>query len=266
MTSKDARIHTMLHQAGTLTGYTLHALDGEIGKVKDFYFDDQSWSVRYLVAATGKWLLGRQVLISPLSLTGVDVERQQISAKLTRTQIERSPSLDTDQPVSRQFEQEYFGFYGLPMYWGFEPDKPASRASAQTEDRHGDPDLRSTHDVAGHHVQALDGEIGHVKDFMIDVEAWAIRYLIVDTRDWLPGKKVLIAPQWIQKVRWDRREVAIDLSREAIEQAPEYTEALNRDQEIALHRHYNRKGYWSGDSDSVDDFELSRRYPGRFSA
>jgi len=105
-----------------------------------------------------------------------------------------------------------------------------------------------------------------VEDFLIDDEAWAIRYLVVHTRDWLPGKKVLISPKWIERVSWSHKEVTVDLSRDAIKQAPEYTDALTRDQEVALHRHYNRDGYWTHTSDSVDDFELSRRYPGRFSA
>lgn len=258
----------MLHKATTLTGYTMRSLDGGIGKVKDFYFDDRGWSIRYLVADTGEWLVSRQVLISPHLLAGVEGGLQQIAVKLTRKQIERSPTLNTDQPVSRQFEQEYFGFYGLPMYLGFEPDRMAAVRSARTTRSRGDPNLRSTHDVTGHHVEAVDGEIGHVEDFLIDDEAWAIRYLIVHTRDWLPGKKVLISPEWIARVSWGQKEVVVDLSRKAIGQAPEYSDVppLTRDQEMALHRHYNREGYWTGGSDSVDDFELSRRYPGRFSA
>jgi hypothetical protein len=109
-----------------------------------------------------------------------------------------------------------------------------------------DPHLRSTHDVSGHYIQATDGEIGHVEDFIIDDETWAIRYLIVDTRNWLPGKKVLIAPQWIDRVSWSESKVFIKFDREAIQHAPTYTEAslAARDYEIRLHRHYNRPGYW----------------------
>jgi uncharacterized protein YrrD len=255
----------MFHKATTLTGYGLQALDGEIGKVKDFYFDDRGWSIRYLVADTGEWLVGRQVLISPHSLSGVYGGQDRVSVKLTKTQIEHGPSLNRDKPVSRQFEQEYAVFFGLPMYWGFPHDPGAKAGSGEPEKKHADPDLRSTHDVSGHHVEASDGEIGHVEDFLIDDETWAIRYLIVDTRDWLPGKKVLISPKWIEWVSWSQKEVVVDLSREAIKQAPEYTDAspLTRDQEIDLHRHYNRDGYWNGNSDGTDDFELSRQLPGR---
>lgn len=258
----------MLHKATTLTRYSLQTLDGEIGKVKDFYFDDRDWSIRYLVADTGEWLVGRQVLISPHSLAGVYGGQERVALKLTKAQIEHSPTLNSDEPVSRQFEQDYAVFFSAPMYWGF-PHGPGAKAeSGEPGKKHADPDLRSTHDVTGHHVEASDGEIGHVEDFLIDDETWAVRYMIVDTRDWLPGKRVLISPKWIERISWDQREVVVDLSRKLIEQAPEYTDLppLTRDQEVSLHRHYDRNGYWTGNSDSVDDFELSRRYPRRFSA
>jgi hypothetical protein len=258
----------MLGKAKTLTGYSLQSLDGEIGTVKDFYFDDHYWTIRYLVADTGEWLVSRQVLISPHSLAGVDSDQGSIAVKLTKDQIEHSPSLNRDKPVSRQFERAYFGFYGLPVYFGFEPDRIKAGNSAQTRKKRGDPDLRSTHDVSGHHVEASDGEIGHVEDFLIDDETWVIRYLIVDTKDWLPGKRVLISPKWIERVSWSEKQVVVDLTREAIQQAPEYTDSppLTRDQEIALHRHYKRPGYWDADDGGLDDFEVSRRYPGRFLA
>ena len=109
-----------------------------------------------------------------------------------------------------------------------------------------DPYLRSTHDVTGHHIQAADGEIGHVEDFIIDDETWAIRYLSIDTRNWWPGKKVLVSPQWIERVSWIESKVFVNLDRETIRQSPEYTEEslLTRDYETELYRHYNRQGYW----------------------
>ena len=109
--------------------------------------------------------------------------------------------------------------------------------------------MRSTHSVMGYHVQATDGEIGHVEDFVIDDETWTIRYLIVGTRNWWPGKKVLVAPQWIQRVSWSESKVFINLSRETIQQSPEYTEEslLTREYETILHRHYDRSVYWVGD-------------------
>ena len=272
----------MLNKAKTLKGYKLDSLDGEIGTVKEFYFDDQYWTIRYLVADTGTWLAGRKVLISPYALLAVNKDEQHIGIGLTRKQIEDSPSLDSDKPVSRQFEETFYGYYGWPAYWGGPhmweassysgaiagagqglqygqggipyglgasptafPNPGASKESAQDENSW-DPHLRSTHDVSGHHIQAADGEIGHVDDFVIDDKTWAIRYLVVDTVNWWPGKKVLVAARWIERVSWNESKVFINLTRAVIKQAPEYTDEtlLNREYESRLHGHYNRQGYW----------------------
>jgi len=245
----------MLYKAKTLKGYTLDGLDGEIGKVKEFYFDDQHWTVRYLVADTGNWLTGRQVLISPYAMNTANKKKLKIAIDLTKKQIEGSPSLNVDRPVSRQFEETYYEYYGWPLYWngpcmwGTYPDivrDREKRREAIMHEKAWDPHLRSTHDVSGHHIQASDGEIGHVDDFIIDDETWAIRYLIIDTKNWWPGKKVLVSPQWIERVSWSESKVFVNLLRETIKQSPEYTEEslLTRDYETGLHRHYNRQGYW----------------------
>jgi hypothetical protein len=245
----------MLSKAKTLTDYKLESLDGEIGKVKEFYFDDRHWTIRYLVADTGNWLAGRQVLISPYALKSVIKSEKHLSVDLTKKQIKDSPSLNSDKPVSSQFEESYYEYYGWPMYWsgpnmwGAYPYIERNREkwgkfnrSEKAWDRH----LRSTHAVSGYHIQALDGEIGHVEDFIIDDETWAIRYLVVGTRNWWPGKRVLVSPQWIERVSWNESKVFVNLDRETIKQSPVYTEEslLTRDYEIGLHRHYNRKGYW----------------------
>lgn len=249
----------MLRKAKALKGYTLNSLNGEIGEVKEFYFDDQHWTVRYLVADTGTWLEGRQVLISPYALVAVNKEKQHIEINLTKKQIEDSPPLESDKPVSRQFEDAYYGFYGWPMYWGgpylwgaypFILHDAENLEDFNQSESAWDPYLRSTDDVTGNHIQAADGEIGHVADFIIDDETWAIRYVVVDTRNWLQGKKILISPQWIERVSWLESKVFVNLSKEAIEQAPEYTETslLSRDYEASLHVHYHRQGYWVDDS------------------
>ena len=118
-----------------------------------------------------------------------------------------------------------------------------------------DPHLRSTHNVSGYDIQATDGEIGHVEDFVIDDETWAIRYLIIDTRNWWPGKKVLVSPQWIESVSWSQSKVVVNLSRATIKQSPEYTEKslITRDYEDGLHRHYNRQGYWVDEPAAKED-------------
>ena len=271
----------MLCKANTLKGYTLDSLDGEIGKVKEFYFDDQHWTIRYLVADTGNWLVNRQVLISPHALVTINKEEHHITINLAKKQIEESPSLESDKPVSRQFEENYYEYYGWPMYWDgpylwgsfYTPymvrnyDKLSEsthyentwnphlrstirnheelRKFTQDEDTW-DPHLRSTQYVSGYHVQAMDDEIGHIEDFVIDDETWTIRYLIINTRNWWPGKKVLISPQWIESVSWGESKVFVNLSRETIKESPEYTDELllTRDYETGLHRHYKRPGYW----------------------
>jgi len=227
----------MLLKAKELKGFSLKSIDGDIGSASEFFFDDQYWTIRYLVANTASWLSGKKVLISPYSVTGVNKDYQELAVELTKKQVENSPSIDTDKPVSRQYEGVYNGYYGYPNYWGglyawgghpyIERDRANWRLSASEEmgwDRH----LRSSNEVTGYHLSARDGEIGHVDDFIIDDETWTIRYLVV------------------ANLSWDAREVAIGLSRETIKAAPEYTDEslLTRDYETGLYGHYNREGYW----------------------
>jgi hypothetical protein len=241
-------------------GFKLGARDGEIGKVKDFYFDDQSWTVRYLIADTGKWLPGRLVLISPFAVKGVKEQGRDIEVDLSKEQIEESPSIDTDMPVSRQYEIKYYGYYGWPMYWygpelwgpspfpggyasaGFPPEPQSAQVETQ-----GDPHLRSIREMTGYHIQAHDDEIGHIDDWILDDADWAIRYLAVDTRNWWPGKKVLLAPQWITSVSWHQSKIFVALDRDTIRQAPEYDESvpITREYESRLYNHYNRNAYWT---------------------
>lgn len=249
----------MLHRIEKLNGYKLDSLDGELGGVEDFLFDDEQWTIRYLVANTSKWLTGRQVLISPHALVAAIKDDDQILVDLTRKQIEDSPGIATDEPVSRQFEREYYRHFGWPAYWGgaftwgFHP-YPGPMESVRGDDiptpgddnLESDPHLRSTDAVSGYHVQATDDEIGHIEDFVIDDETWEIRYLIVDTRNWWPGKKVLLSPEWIDRVSWDEMKVFVNLPKEAIKEAPEFSkdQPITRDYEIELHSHYQRPNYW----------------------
>jgi hypothetical protein len=246
----------MLIKAKTLQGYTMESVNGEIGTVKEFYFDDRHWAIRYMVADTGNWLSGRQVLISPYSLVATNREEQHIAVNLTKEQIENSPSLERDIPVSQQFEVAYNGYYEWPTYWGGPymwgayPSAVEAYHGKGSESRQGEkawnPHLRSTNEVSSYYIQATDGEIGHVADFVIDDETWAIRYLIIATHNWWPGKKVLVSPRWIERISWEESKVFFSLTREAIKQSPEYTEELllTRDYEAELHKHYNRQAYW----------------------
>jgi sporulation protein YlmC with PRC-barrel domain len=269
-----------------LEGYTIGATDGDIGSVHDVYFDDQTWTIRYLVVDTGKWLPGRQVLISPMSVREADRSLQRLAVDLTRAQVEASPDIDTAQPVSRQQELALATYYGLAPYWEgpfrwgavpypFGPITPALDAPIDPETRGvlreegfhnlgpehfearhrfqegGDPHLRSARAIMGHYIRATDGEIGHVEDFLIDDRSWAVRYIIVDTRNWWPGKKVLVSPEWVTDMDWRNATVAVNLTREQVRAAPEYdpSRPLEREEEIRLHEHYGRRMYREDDRD-----------------
>ena len=248
----------MLHSIARLKGVTIQATDGEIGKVGQFYFDDETWAIRYLIVEAGSWLSGRPVLISPAALGHDAWNSRTLHVALTKKKIQGSPPIDTQKPVSRQHEAAYMGYYGYtyywhgPFLWGFGaspaalheagPAKPSRYPGAESADSH----LRSTDEVKGYHIESSDGEVGHVEDFLVDDSNWSIRYLEVDTQNWWPGKKVLVSPEWIDQVRWADSIVRIGLARETIKQAPEYIESqpITRDFEAKLHDHYGRRAYW----------------------
>ena len=244
----------MLIRAKTLKGYQLEGADGVVGKVKDFYFNDQQWMVCYLVADTGSWLAGRQVLLSPYAVFSVNKKSECIGINLSRKQIDDSPPLSADRPVSRQFEMAYYGYFGWEPYWdnayqwGANPGwipVVEGRKTFDEQDKDEDSHLRSSNDVSGHYIQAKDGKIGHVDDFIIDDDTWAIRYLVIDTKNWWAGKKVLLSTQWIERVNWEELKVFVNLSCDTIKQSPEYLEeaVLTREYETQLHQHYNRSVY-----------------------
>jgi sporulation protein YlmC with PRC-barrel domain len=243
----------MLRSINHLRGYSICAKDGDIGEVDDFLFDDQSWAIRYLVVDTGNWLIDRPVLVLPASLDVPDWETETLTVKLTRKQIEDSPPLAMDEPVSRQKEAELHRYYGLPGYWALQtpilyPDAGKEKGTDMAADEQDDsnPHLRSVTEVSGYNIRATDGEIGHVDDFIVEDESWIIRHIIVDTRNWLPGKKVLVSPTWIESVDWNIRRLSVDLKRETIEQSPEFdpSEPVNREYEIRLYDYYGRPRYW----------------------
>jgi len=244
-----------------LRDFTIRATDGDLGTVDDLYFDDETWAIRYLIVDTGKWLSGRRVLISPMSVVHTDWTAKRLDVELTAKQVEHSPEIDAHKPVSRQHEAAYLGYYGYPFYWGgpylwgpaFYPAGWAGSANASSEAiaervRRESPDshLRGTEAVTGYQIEAADGEIGHVDGFVVDDEAWAIRYIEVATRNWFPGKKVLVSPAWIERVSWTDSAVYTGLSREAIKEAPEYIESrpITRDYENRLYLHYRQPPYW----------------------
>ena len=263
----------MLHSLNALEKCTIGATDGDIGQVKDLYFDDHAWAVRHLIVDTGSWLFGRKVLISPISIRNPDWPAHRLAAAITQNQVRNSPDIDTDKPVSRQHEMDYLGYYGYPAYWDsvgiwgvgsvpgmtapeiglaptgvgvLEAERSIAAERAAARQRDDDPHLRSCQSVSGYHIKAQDGEIGHVQGWIVDDESWAIRYLVVDTSNWWLGHQVLIAPQWVREVSWSDKIVVANMTRNAIQNAPEWDAALlpDRAQEVDIYRHYDRTGYW----------------------
>ena len=236
---------TSLFQIKDLHRAVVHATDGEIGHVEEFLFDDEHWTIRYLVVDTGNWLKSRKVLISPMALGDLDSDKHGIQVNLTREKIENSLSVETDQPVSRQWEEEYSDYYTWPYYWNGVREWGGygyagmlinqtipSLTEGETQEikaferahNHDDFHLRSTKEVTGYGISATDGHLGHITDFLVNAETWRVRYLMVDTGDWLPGKKVLLPPHCLGPVHWPGKTVDVSLTRAQVQNAPEWTE------------------------------------------
>jgi len=263
----------MLRSVNDLKGFDIMATDGQIGTVDHFFFDDERWAVRYIIVNTGNWLTGQQVLVSPYSVTQIDFSDNKLYVNLTQEQVKNSPDIDTHLPVSRQYETTFSDYYGYPYYWTNSSlwgiverpnlalgqsvsgtviknptaGRPIPATSVPAETPVADSHLHSTADVHGYHIAATDGDIGHVEDFIVEDETWAIRYLVADTRNWWPGKKVLISPRWISVIDWAHSKVQVNMNREAVKESPEYTDSehIAREYEDRLHRHYGQPGYWT---------------------
>jgi sporulation protein YlmC with PRC-barrel domain len=262
----------MLRSIKEIEKYRIIATDGEIGDVYDFYFDDAKWTIRYLVVETGGWLSKKQVLISPFSVAKTDWKEKKLALNLTKKQIENSPDVSTDEPVSRQNEIDLMKYYNWPRYWDwgeaglpYTPGAASFMASgpilnegamdeakdnetqASQNEKKGDPHLRSSREITGYKIQARDKETGHVEDFILDDDTWVIRYIAVDTGTWLTGgKRFLVAPHWIEKVQWAESKVHVVLNSEDIKSSPPYdpSQTLNRDYEELLYEHYGLPKYW----------------------
>jgi len=246
----------MLIDAAHLKGLVIRATDGELGIVDQAYFDDDTWDLRYLTVDTGGWLRGRSVLVSPLSIIDADWPAGRLDVALTKKQVENSPDVDTHKPVSRQHEAACASYYGYPYYWvspsfggtfypvaGANPE--SEYAAPVTSTTAMDSHLRSMDALTGRFIEAVDGEIGHLCGFVLDDQTWAARYIEVATRNWWPGKKILISPTWIKGMTWADATVRVGLTREAITSAPEYIEfmPISREYETRLCFHYGQVPY-----------------------
>ncbi len=251
----------MLRHKSEITGYAIHASDGLIGSVKDILFDDTTWLVRWLVIDTGNWLPGRQVLLPPNALAEVNHIGHQFSVRLTKEQVQKCPEIESDRPVSRQMETTIYDYYGWAPYWGSGsymgfagygggflvntalPSPELIKREKAIDDAQrskNDPDLRSINEVINYQILASDGEIGQVEDFLIEDEDWSVHYLVVDTMNWWPDRKVLISPLSVQKIDWKHRQVSLGANRQKVKDSPAYDPSMAVDlvYEKNLNKHY----------------------------
>jgi hypothetical protein len=246
----------MLRRMKDLTGFAIAAKDGDIGSASDFIFDDKNWTVRYIVVDTNPWLPGGKVLVSPIVSGQPDWDNKKLPVLLTREQVKNSPDIRLEEELSAQDEVKFYDHYGWPYYWvGGEMwgsvtvpqdllDKEIDRKIELTEQAN-QSRLRSMKDVMDYTLQATDGDIGHVDDFIIDDEPWVIRYAVIDTGNWWPGKKVIVAPTWISSVDWKNSKLHVNLSRATVQSAPEFdSDHLSRAYETELYKHYGQENYW----------------------
>jgi hypothetical protein len=297
----------MLRQVHRLIGNKISALDGDMGHVDDFYFDDLKWVVRYMIVRTGSWFVGKDVMLSPSAIRDLAWEEKAIFVDLTREQIKQGPDLDLAKPVTREQEMELARHYQWPSYWLNGPAGVTAPAAATVGlDATGIPALgigatglpttgttshlendisntgmadigqanqeianssetkveaelaraaqakglhhylRGVKEVTGYHIEAADGAIGRVEDFFVDEENWRIYYLLLDTNNWLPGGKVLIAPDWISDISWSDSIVRVNATREQVKNSPEFDPKgpVDRHYETTLYGHYGFPPYW----------------------
>jgi uncharacterized protein YrrD len=236
----------MKRYAADAFGSVVHAIDGMIGKVTDFYFDDHRWTIRYIVADTGDM---HKVLLSPLTLKRSGWETNEFIVDLTVEQVKNSPDMDTDKPISRQHEIELQKYYNWPVYWegisgyygiGVPITSYIPAVSDKQDEPAGDPHLRSVAEVTGYRIHSTDGEIGHLEDFLIDDKSLVIKYMLVNIRNLPHGKKVLISPARVKKISWDDSDIYVTETREVIKNSPEfdYTRTVSPDYETKLHEYY----------------------------
>ena len=254
-----------MYRASDLRKYGIQAVDGKIGSVRDFLFDDWQWVLRWLVVDTGSWLSRQEVLLPASNLGRVDRAAETIAVDLTVAKVKVSPDVETHRPVSRQIESSLYEHYGWTPYWGgtaaigggagyLVPPRylvagrqsESERLASARARKNDDPHLRSAREVTSYHIEASDGHIGHVEDFLFGEEDWAIRYVIVDTRNWWPGKFVLIAPEWVESILWSDRVMRVNKTRDEIKGAPEFDPKarFERADEVRLYAHYGLAGYW----------------------
>ncbi|HTL48967.1 MAG TPA: PRC-barrel domain-containing protein [Verrucomicrobiae bacterium] len=250
----------MIRDLKGLLGSRVFAVDGEVGKVEDFYFDAEKWTLRYFVVQTGDWLLGRRVLVSAAAFSKPRPRTGIVSVNFTKETIANSPEVGCA-PLARWQEKELHDYYGWDPYWEeaemdiipplgneFNAALGAISPFLHEDGRDEIAALHSIRNLRGARIEALDGPIGHLDTFMVDDHGWVIRYAAIDTHAWLQGKKVVLACQWITDVQsgGGTGKVLVHLTREKIEQGPEYRVDIDLDRayEEQLCAHYDQERYW----------------------
>jgi hypothetical protein len=237
----------MLRSIRELQAFTIRATDGDIGRVDHFLFDDAQWTLRYVVVDTGEWLPGRRVLVSPRNVAHINVGSHTVELDLTKERIYGSPGIDEAMPVSRQKETEFHDYYDYPYYWTFLggtgsraawshpagavlPPLPGRPARGGQRQAGSDPHLRSSKEIAGYAVQASDGEMGYVRDAIVDDENWMVRYVVIRTGSWLGGHDVMVPAGRVTQIDWEGSRVHFDGTRDEIRNSAHYDPAtvLNR--------------------------------------
>jgi hypothetical protein len=262
----------MLFAVSGLEGCPVRASDGDVGAVKDFLFDDETWKIRWMAVDTGHWLPGRRVFIHPSAIAPLELppkprlpmmsqgETLELTANLTREQIEAGPHTRADDPVSKQMEALLYDYYGWDPYWGathfggavlpnaearIVGDAVRREADAEIPPLDGSDHLHGVVSFKGYYVHALDGDIGHVENVLADDTNWEIRYLVIATRNWWPGRVVQLSPYAVKDIDWFGQHINMNVSRDQVRSAPAWDPLAMADEvsEEELHRHFGWPGY-----------------------
>ncbi|HEY5283001.1 MAG TPA: PRC-barrel domain-containing protein [Polyangia bacterium] len=237
-------VDSHLENTKDLLGDKLAAMDGEIGHVRDFYFDDKIWVIRYAIADTGSWLTGRLVLLSPYAFGRLDQQDKTLHINLRKMQIQDSPSIESHKPVSRQYEVDYYTYYGWPAYWdggamwglgGYPTILPHSKEEVEATQKYhhrDDKHLQSAREVVGYNIATVDGHIGHVTGFLVDDRSWAIRELVVETGHWYSGKEIRIPTNRVERISYEASKVVVNLTKADIQKTADH--ALAKGEKVRI--------------------------------
>jgi uncharacterized protein YrrD len=232
----------MMYRASEVLGLKVEATDGRIGKVDDIFFDEAVWKVRHFVVDAGGWIQEREVLIAPQAMTGISITESSIHTELSREKVENSPPLQTDLPVSRQYERFLYEYYGWRPYWvypdGFSlaevypPDtgeeKPEGRTREQGAGLEGADvvPMRSWRDVSGHRVHAADGFFGHVDDLLLSPTDWSVVGVVVNTAHWWQHHDIVIDVSKVKDVSWENECFEVAMTSQELRDATPFKDEM----------------------------------------